>query len=413
VHRDHFQEIIGRLSTESGPPDVARIAHELVRSSILTAYQAAAIYQGKGNGLLIGPYLVLDKLGAGGMGMVFKAIHRDHGWVAALKLLPPSYSRRSRAIVERFRREAEALAKIQHPNIVCNIEGIKEVDGVYFLVMEYVEGRDLKFLVEKVGVLPVSQAIDCLIQTANGLQSAHSLGIIHRNIKPANLMLDGRGTIRILDFGLARVTLPDSWIDVENDETSTGLIMGTIPYMSPEQADDSERADARSDIYSLGCTLYFLLAGRPPYTGRTWSEVFLAHRQSPIPSLKAARPSVPGHLEELFTRMLAKEPTNRPPTMASVIASIELAMAEARARPASSHSIPVRLPDEPDADPMFSLDDLEVELPAGIGPDSDYYVGKRIRPPDGPWDFRPMVGYLLLTLVTIAAFIAILELFRS
>jgi serine/threonine protein kinase len=413
VHQDRFHELVDRLSTESGPPDVARVAHELVRSGMLTAYQAAAIYQGKGNGLLIGPYTVLDKLGAGGMGMVFKAIHRDHGWVVALKLLPPSYSRRSRAIVERFRREAEALAKIQHPNIVCSFEGVKEVDGVYFLVMEYVEGRDLKFLVEKVGVLPVSQAIDCLIQTANGLQSAHSLGIIHRDIKPANLMLDGRGTVRILDFGLARVTLPDSWIDVENDETSTGLHMGTIPYMSPEQADDSERADARSDIYSLGCTLYFLLAGRPPYTGRTWSEVFLAHRQSPIPSLKAARPSVPSHLEELFTRMLAKEPTNRPPTMASVIASIELAMAEARARPASSHSIPVRLPDEPHADPMFSLDDLEVELPAEIEPENEYYVGQRIKPPDGPWDFRPAVGYLLVTLLTIAAFIAILELFRS
>jgi eukaryotic-like serine/threonine-protein kinase len=411
LHRDRFGELVARLSTKSGPPEVARIARELVRTGVLTAYQAAAIYQGKGRGLLIGPYLVLDKLGAGGMGMVFKAIHRDHRLVVALKLLPPSYSRRSRAIVDRFRREAEALAKLQHPNIVCSFEGVKDIDGVYFLVMEYVEGRDLRFLVEKVGVFPVDQAIDCLIQTARGLQSAHSLGIIHRDIKPANLMLDGRGTIRILDFGLARVILPDSWIDVENDETASWDMMGTIPYMSPEQADDSERADARSDIYSLGCTLYFLLAGRPPYTGRTWSEMFLAHRQSPIPSLRAARPSVPSHLEELFTRMMAKEPMNRPPTMASVIASIELA--EERARPASSHSIPVRLPDGPHADPMFSLDDLEVELPAEIGPESEYYVGHRIRPPDGPWEFRTVVGYLLLTLVSIAAFIAILELFRS
>ena len=377
---------------------MAQVAHELVRTGVLTAYQAAAIYQGKGKGLSIGPYIVLDKVGGGGMGMVFKAFHRDHRVVVALKILPPSFSRRSRAIVERFRREAVALARIQHPNIVCSFEGVKEVDGVHFLVMEYVEGRDLKFLVEKVGVLPVSQAIDCLIQTASGLQSAHSLGIIHRDIKPANLMLDGRGTVRILDFGLARVTSPDSWIDVENDETASGDVMGTIPYMSPEQADDPERADARSDIYSLGCTLYFLLAGRPPYTGRTWSEMFLAHQKAQIPSLKAARPSVPGHLEDLFTRMLAKNPADRPPTMGSVIASIELAMAEARERPASSHSIPVRLPEEPHADPMFRLDDLEVEDPAGIGSGSEHYVGGRIRPPDEPWDFRPLVGYLLVTL---------------
>jgi serine/threonine-protein kinase len=226
-------------------------------------------------------------------------------------------------------------------------------------------------------------------------------------------MLDGRGTVRILDFGLARVTLPDSWIDVGNDETANGDIMGTIPYMSPEQADDSERADARSDIYSLGCTLYFLLAGRPPYTGRTWSELFLAHQKARVPSLKAARPSVPGHLEDLFTRMLAKNPADRPPTMGSVIASIELARDEARTRPASSHSIPVRLPAEPHTDPMFSLNDLEVEDPAGIGPGSEYYVGGRIRPPNGPWNFRPLVGYLLVTLVSIIAFIAILELFRS
>ena len=174
--------------------------------------------------------------------------------------------------------------------------------------MEYVEGRDLKFLVETVGVFPVSQAIDCLIQTATGLQAAHSLGVIHRDIKPANLMLDSRGHIRILDFGLARMTLPDSWIDVENDEPANTDIMGTIPYMSPEQADDSERADARSDIYSLGCTLHFLLAGRPPYTGQTWSEMFLAHQKAQIPSLKAARPSVPGHLEDAFHADAGQEP---------------------------------------------------------------------------------------------------------
>jgi serine/threonine protein kinase len=410
VHRGSFSELVGRLSTEEGPPDVARVADELVRIQVLTPYQAAALHRGDGKGLLVGPYVVLDRIGPGGAGMAFKAVHREHRAVVALKVLPPSFDRGNRAVVERFRREAESLARIHHPNIARCFGHVKGADGVSYLVTEYVEGRDLEFLVEKMGVFPVGQAIECLLQAARGLQSAHSLQIIHRDVKPANVMLDRTNTARILDFGLARIILPDPWGHDKDDIAATQAIMGTIPYMSPEQANDPMRADARSDIYSLGCTLHFLLTGRPPYAGRTWSEMYLAHRQAPIPSLKAACPSAPDYLDDLFVRMLAKDPADRPRTMASVIASIELALAELRAKPPSLQTIPVRCPDEPDLEPTVNLDDPEIEHPAKLRPKEIYYTGRRLRPPDGPWDFTPLAKYLLLAGALVVALIILVEL---
>ena len=347
--------------------------------------------------------------------MVFKAVHRELQAVVALKVLPPSFLRRNRAAAERFRLEAESLARIEHPHIVRCFEHVKEVDGVYYLVMEYVEGRDLRFLVETMGVFPVVQAIECLLQTARGLQSAHSLQIIHRDIKPANLMLDHTNTVRILDFGLAQITFSDPWLRDGADGAGSGAILGTIPYMSPEQATDAAKADARSDIYSLGCTLHFLLTGRPPYRGRTWSKVYLAHRKAPIPSLKDARPSVPAYLDDLFMRMLAKDPADRPRTMASVVASTELALAESRDRPSSSRTIPVRCPDEPDAsdlEPLVRLADLKIESPAQFGRKESYYTGRRLRPPDGPRDFGPLARYLLLTGALIVVLIILIESIR-
>jgi serine/threonine protein kinase len=409
LHGGRFSDVVNRVCSGTGPADVVRLAHELVRIQALTSYQAAALYQGKGRGLVVGPYVLLDKIGRGGMGIVFKAVHRQLGAVVALKVLPPSLVWRNRAVVKRFRREAKALARIQHPNIVSCFEHVKEADGVYYLVMEYVEGRDLKSLVESTGVLPVRQAVECLLQAAKGLQCAHSLGIIHRDIKPANLMLDRRNTVRILDFGLSRVAQPEPWLLEGSHEAATRAIHGTIPYMSPEQARDSTKADARSDIYSLGCTLHFLLTARPPYRGRTWSEMFLAHRQAPIPSLRATRPKVPDYLDDLFRRMLAKNPADRPRTMGAVIASIELSIAELGDRPSSSQTIPVRCPDEPEVEPAVNLDDLEIEGPAASRHEEVYYTGRRLRPPGKSWSFTTLARYLLLAGALIVALILLIE----
>jgi serine/threonine protein kinase len=409
LHRGRFGEIVGRLSAETGLTDVGRVAQELVRIKVLTPYQAAALYQGEGRRLFVGPYVILDKIGTGGMGVVFKAVHREHQVVVALKVMPPSFARKSQAVVDQFRHEAESLARLQHPNIVCCFESVKEVDGIYYLVMEYVEGRDLRFLVEEQGVFPVAQAIECLLQASKGLQSAHSLQVIHRDIKPANLILDHTNTIRILDFGLARVILVDPWLLEDDDGAASRARVGTVAYMAPEQAADSAKADARSDIYSLGCTLHFLLTGRPPYIARSPSEMRKAHRRAPIPSLKAARPSVPDYLDDLFRRMLAKDPAERPRTMASVIASIELAMAESRARPPSSQTIPVRYPDESDLEPMANLEGLDVECLTNFR-SQETYMGRRLRPPAGPWTSTPLARSLFMAGVLIAVLIILIEL---
>ncbi len=272
---------------------VLGLSRSLVKAGKLTPYQAAAIYQKKSRGLLVGNYLILDKLGQGGMGVVFKARHRRLGRIGALKILPPSFAR-DRDAVLRFRREVEAAGRLTHPNLVA-AQDADEDRGVHFLVMDYVEGRDLDRVVRDRGPMAVMQAIDCLMQAARGLDAAHAQGIIHRDIKPGNLMLVHDGTVRVLDLGLARI------VDAANPFsksaagrlTQSGMYMGTVDFMAPEQAEDSHRVDHRADIYSLGCTFYYLLTGRVPFSGDNVLKRLMAHMERPAPSLRIARPDVP------------------------------------------------------------------------------------------------------------------------
>ena len=203
--------------------------------------------------------------------MVFKARHRRLNRIVALKILPPSFAR-DRTAVLRFKREVEAAGRLKHPNIVAALDA-DEDRGVHFLVMEYVEGRDLDQLVRQRGPLSVVQAIDFLVQAARGLEAAHAEGIVHRDIKPSNLMLDSQGVVRVLDLGLARIVEASQPLGEAKGGagrlTESGMYMGTVDYMAPEQAEDSRRADHLADIYSLGCTLFFLLAGREPFGGET------------------------------------------------------------------------------------------------------------------------------------------------
>jgi serine/threonine protein kinase len=312
--------VAARLSSGGAPRDAEALAAELIRLGKLTAYQAAAIRQGKTKGLLIGDYLVLNKIGSGGMGLVLKARHRQRDRVVALKLLPPSFSR-DRAAVIRFRREASAVAKFRHPNLVSAIDS-GETHGLLFMVMEFVDGRDFSRIVKEKGPLPVAQTIECIIQAARGLQEAHAHGIIHRDIKPANLLLDSSGTVKVLDLGLARMNQLDDFVAASHsgsDLTVSGAIMGTVDYMSPEQAYDARTADGRSDIYSLGCTMHYLLTGRAPFGGETFMERLLGHRERPIPSLRTCRRDVSPALDAMFHRLMAKSPKDRPQTMAALI----------------------------------------------------------------------------------------------
>ena len=321
------QAFLDGLPAGEKPETGEELARLLVRHGKLTKFQAQCIYQGKTKGLVLGNYVVLDSIGAGGMGHVYKARHRRMKRVVALKVLPSSVTKR-RDAVERFQREVEAAARLVHQNIVVAHDA-DEADGLHFLVMEFVEGRDLAKTVKHRGPLPAAKAIDYVLQAARGLEYAHGQGIVHRDIKPSNLVLDksedGSETVKILDMGLARFEQevgPDASTAAAT-LTQSGQVMGTIDYLPPEQAEDTHRVDYRADVYSLGCTLFYLLTGRPVYAGDTAMTKMLAHREAPVPSLSEARQEVPEQLDQVFQKMVAKRPDDRHPSMGHVIAELE------------------------------------------------------------------------------------------
>ena len=313
---ESFQQSVS-ADTSSDTPSLAR---ELVQRQKLTLYQASVLLTERSDPLLLDRYIILDTIDSGGMGLVFKALHRSLDRVVALKTLPPS-ALDSEEKVKRFQREAKTAALLSHPNIVTTHDA-HESNGVHFLVMEYVKGKDLRKVVKTLGPLPVATAVDYVLQAARGLEHAHAQGIIHRDIKPGNLLLDADGTVKVLDLGLARLETLNGATETEEDLTAVGGVMGTAAYMSPEQAADTHDAGARSDIYSLGCTLYFLLTGKPPYKESTLVNTVVAHREKPIPPLSKGRDDVPEDVIGVYRRMMAKKPEDRYQSMTEVIEAL-------------------------------------------------------------------------------------------
>jgi eukaryotic-like serine/threonine-protein kinase len=308
------------LDELGGEAGVQQLAASLVRSGRLTPFQADAAVKGPVSDLCIGNYVVLDRLGAGGMGTVFKARHRRMNRVVALKILSRETAAQS-SFTQRFQREVETIAKLSHPNIVMAFDADEAEIGP-FLVMEFVDGRDLGSEVEKGGPLSTADALDCILQAARGLAYAHDHGVIHRDIKPANLLRDAEGLVKVADLGLARLSSTESTGETAS-LTRAGGILGTADYMAPEQALDSTSVDHRADIYSLGCTLFYLLAGRSPYQAGSLMALLLKHRDAAIPSLREARPDVPAQLDEIFRRMAAKKPEDRHSTLAEAVVALE------------------------------------------------------------------------------------------
>ena len=267
---------------------------------------------------VIGEYALGEELGSSGMGRVFKAVHCKMNRTVAVKLLPESLGQ-SPESVERFQREVQALARLSHRNIVA-VHEAGTADGTYFYAMDFVDGDDLARLVREYGPMPVEQALDCILQTARGLEYAHAQGVVHRDIKPSNLILDQEGTMKILDLGIARFQSPEG---AGQDPTKTGRVPGTIDCLAPEQATNARLADHRADIYSLGCTLWFLLTGRPVFGGDAVMERAVAHREDPLPSLRKACPAAPAWLERVFRKMVAKQPEDRYPSMAALVSALQ------------------------------------------------------------------------------------------
>ena len=288
---EEVDAFIDGFPPEDRPTDGEGLAKLLFQRKKLTKFQTQCVYQGKTKGLIVGNYLVLDKIGAGGMGHVYKAQHKRMKRVVALKALPSSMTATPVA-VRRFEREVEVAARLEHPNIVTAFDA-DEADGIHFLVMQYIEGCDLAELICEKGTLSVPRTLDYIIQAGRGLDYAHAQGVVHRDIKPSNLLLDDKGTVKILDMGLARLEQEIDAADTTEAAalTHSGQMMGTVDYMSPEQSLDTHMADHRADIYSLGCTLYYLLTSRSVFGGDTLTKRILAHReeQPPFPEGFATR----------------------------------------------------------------------------------------------------------------------------
>lgn len=290
-----------------------------------------------GPGTVLGAYKILKKLGQGGMGVVFLAEHQRMQRRVALKVLPPS-AMRNHTAVERFHREVKALGSLSHPNIITAHDA-DEAGGLHFFVMEYVEGEDLAALVKRRGALPVAQALNYLVQAARALEYAHGKKLVHRDIKPSNLLVDADGKVKLLDLGLARFTEQAK----EGDQDLTGVgVMGTPDYMAPEQAERTKSADARSDIYSLGATLFYLLTGRAVYGGESVLERVLAHINQPIPSLREANGEVSAALDRVFRKMVSKKPEQRYQTVGELLRELKPLMSH----PADGEEAFVR-PDAP------------------------------------------------------------------
>jgi hypothetical protein len=297
-----------------GLRDAQVLAERLIQRGWLTPYQVDQIFEGQDRSLVLGPYLLLDLLGEGALGQVFEALHRERRCVAALKVLRPEL-RTNDDVLDQFWQEREVLASLDHPAFVRAYDmGPDETQ--YYFAMEYVDGIDLGRLLRLAGPLPAAQACDYVRQTALGLQYAFEKGLVHRDVKPHNLLVAfATDQLRILDIGSAR----QEWRPAEGP---SGALMGTADYIAPEQVLDPHGADTRADIYSLGCTFYHLLTGRPPFPGGSLARKLLDHQKAPPPALRQARPDVPEELETIVGRMLAKKPADRFQTPALVAVAL-------------------------------------------------------------------------------------------
>lgn len=308
--------------------DASALAGALVKRGVLTDWQAEKLLQGRHKGFMLGRYKLLSLLGAGEMSAVYLAEHTMLERRCAIKVLPGNRVKDT-SYLARFHREAKAVASLNHPNIVRAYDVDKQVEGgieVHFLVMEFVEGRNLEKIVSLKGPLRYVDAAECMRQAAEGLSHAHQAGLVHRDIKPENLLVDNQATVKILDLGLARLfeQTDEESLTIKHDEK----VLGTADYLAPEQAIDSHKVDARADIYSLGCTFYFALTGHPPFTEGTLVQRLFAHQTKMPRPVGEERPDAPESLIAILEKMMAKKSAERYQSAAEVAQALTRWLAE-------------------------------------------------------------------------------------
>jgi serine/threonine-protein kinase len=300
-----FEEVREKIHKGDYPRDASALAERLVADQVLTEFQASRLLRNKSNGFVVGCYIVLDRLGQGSRGRVFKAQHRLMGRVVALKVIAPQLASRASSIA-RFQREMRLLGRLDHPNVVRAFDA-DQVGDLLYIVMEYIAGLDFERLLQERGVLPYREVADYMAQAALGLAHAHDRGIVHRDIKPTNLLLSEEGQVKVLDLGLGALMEAESETSFA---TAAGHSVGTLNYMSPEQAMARE-IDGRSDLYSLGCSMYHLLTGQVPFPGDTVAECLRRRALgSPVP-ITDLRPDLPTQLIDVLDKLMAPRPEQR------------------------------------------------------------------------------------------------------
>jgi serine/threonine protein kinase len=308
-----------RTAISAAPPEArqepAALANYLVRTGKLSRFQAHKLLKGTALGLMLGPFQVLAPIGRGGMGTVYLARDSRSQLLMALKVLPPKRAREEERLLARFRREMEMCQRVAHPHLAWTYE-VGVCQGVYYIALEYIPGKSLYRLVSDQGPLFVPRAARLFAEVASALDHAHNQGLIHRDLKPSNIMITPHDHAKVLDLGLAVVQgEAPCQREVVGGE---GYVVGTMDYIAPEQAENAAKVDPRSDIYALGCTLYFALTGRPPFPGGTPLEKIQRHRgEEPVP-VPQLNPRVPPAFIGLLRRMMAKRPEQRFPTAAAV-----------------------------------------------------------------------------------------------
>ncbi len=320
VDHDRLAETLAQwtsLSDQMDMSDPERLANRLIDAGLLTRWQCDKLLDGKRKGFFLGKYKLLTHLGTGGMSSVYLAENTLINRRVAVKVLPQNRIEDS-SYLARFYREAQAAAAVDHRNIVRAYD-IDNDGRNHYIVMEYVEGRDLQITVKENGPLEYETAAEYMRQAAEGLASAHEASLIHRDIKPANLLLDTKGVVKILDMGLARFSNDSrASLTIAHDEN----VLGTADYLSPEQAVNSHTVDLRADIYSLGCTLYYLLTGHPPFNEGTLAQRIMKHQKQAPPSILEERPDAPKELLDICSKMMAKSPDRRYQTAGDVASAL-------------------------------------------------------------------------------------------
>ncbi len=309
IEPERLEQVVSewkRQATIAQLDDAGECATHLVEAGLLTHWQAHKLLEGRHRGFQLGKYKLLGHLGSGGMSSVYLAEHTLMHRLAAVKVLP-QHRLSDASYVARFHLEGQSTAALDHPNIV-RVYDLDSDGKIHYLVMEYIEGRDLEAIVAENGPMDPVTAADYVAQAAVGLEHAHQTGLVHRDVKPANLLVDPQGVVKILDMGLAKFAgARSAAAALVNDEQ----VLGTADFVAPEQTVNSNTVDCRADIYSLGCTLYFLLSGHPPFPFGNALQRMAAHQHNTPPSIALDRPETPAELVAICERMMAKSPADR------------------------------------------------------------------------------------------------------